>query len=152
MLGLLEWIDNLMGNEGHFHGKVLTFQETITSNSATGDVAERQELYSKGLTGFLDNILIGSNDDIGGHSVLLNRLGALGLVGFIPYVGILIAQLKMVIRQLPSGYRVYFHLGTFAALIMLLTKAISSWETYFFWFAVLPFAIIYFSKTNKSVR
>lgn len=150
MLSLLEWLDDLMGNEGFFHYKVITFQDTIVYGSATGDVEQRQGLYAKGIAGFFENILIGSNGDIGGHSVILNRLGSLGLIGFIPYVAVLVVLSKKAIKMLPANYRVYFYLGSFAAFMMLLSKGIASWELYFFWFVVLPFAIIYFSNSTKK--
>lgn len=154
MLALLEWVDGLMGNEGHFHNKVLMFQESIAYGSATGDVEQRQDLYAKGIAGFFENIFIGSNGDVGGHSAILNRLGSLGLIGFIPYVGMLVVESQIVMKQMQANYRVYFYLGSFAALMMLLSKGIASWEVYFFWFVVLPFAIIYFSNSakNKDLR
>lgn len=152
MLALLEWLDNLMGNEGYFHSKVLTFQETISYGSATGDVEERQELYIKGFRGFFENIIIGSNGDVGGHSAILNRLGSLGLLGFIPYIGMLIVQFKNEKRLLPSKYRVYYYLGTFAAFLMLISKGIATWEVFFFWFTILPFAILFLSQYNKNMN
>lgn len=146
MLRLLEWIDNLLGNEGHFHYKVLMFQDTIMYNQAQGDIVQRQDLYRIGYEAFFSNVFIGSQGNVGDHSALLNRLASLGLVGFIPYIALLIVQIKMILKQIPAKFRVYYYIGLIAAFFMLLSKGIATWEIFYFIFAFLPFTIKYASE------
>lgn len=151
MLNLLKTIDDLMGNEGHFHGKVVAFQESILLGEASGTLANRQDLYWADIEAFLDNIIIGTQAQ-GGHSVILARLGSLGLVGIIPFIMILIDQAKMSVKIIPLNYRIYYYLGSLAAFLMILTKGVASWEVYFFWFTLLPFGIVFFADRNERIR
>lgn len=147
VLHLLETIDNLIGNQGHFHGKVVAFQDTILMEEASGDVGARQNLYLEDLRAFFNNVLIGTQAT-GEHSVILGRLGSLGLVGFVPYIMILYELAKMSIKIIPLHYRIYYYIGTIAALLMILAKGIASWEVYFCWFTLLPIGIVLFADTK----
>lgn len=151
MLLVLQWIDDLLGNEGHFHGKVVAFQQSLLMDEASGDVANRKELYLLDIEAFFDNVLIGTQAK-GGHSVFLGRLGSLGLVGFIPYIMLLYEQTKISIKVVPSRYHIFYYLGCFAAFLMLLTKGVASWEVYFCWFVLLPLGIVFFDRSNQQIR
>ena len=146
MLGLLDWIDNLIGGEGHFHSKVLAFQDTIQYGDAAGDVGKREDKYMLDLEGFFSNILIGTNGEVGGHSVLLSRLATLGLVGFVPLVFIITYHVKFVVKYISSDVKIYYYMGLLAAFLMMSTKAVLTWEMLFFPMTVLPISIYYFQN------
>ncbi len=150
MLDFLNWLDGLLGYEGSFHKKVLTFQENIIYSGSQGSVNVRQSLYQKGIDAFFDNIIWGAQGDVGGHSALLNRLASLGLIGFIPYVGFIIAQIKFTVLQIPYRNRLYFYIGLFGALLMFTTKGIADWDLFYFTFSFLPLAIIYLSSSSSK--
>ena len=128
MLNFLKKIDDFIGNDNYFHAKIIAFQESIHFGKAAGDIGSRQDLYSLDIQRFFDNIIIGTQKEIGGHSALLGRLSSLGLVGFIPYIMILYEQAKVSVKIIPSQYRSYYYVGTLAAIMMILTKAIASWD------------------------
>lgn len=151
MLYLLQTIDDLIGNKGYFHGKVVAFQDTILLGEASGSVDTRQNLYLADIEAFFNNIIIGTEAK-GRHSVILAHLGSLGLVGFIPYIMILIEQIKMSVKITPQNYHIFYYLGNFAAFLMILTKGVTSWEVYFCWFTLLPCGIVFFEEWNMMAN
>ena len=151
ILTFLQVIDDILGQEGYFHAKIVSFQESILMDNASGDLGIRQDLYWADLKAFFDNVLIGSHAE-GGHSVIFSRLGSLGLLGFIPYVMILFGQAKMAVKLIPSQYRFFYYLGNFAAFLMILAKGIVCWEVYFCWFTLLPLGIVFFADRNEKLQ
>ena len=149
----LEWVDSLLGGEGYFHYKVVDFQESILYG-ASGDVEERQDLYGSSLAVLFENplnIIVGAQDGYGGHSALLDRLASLGLVGFIPFICLFVAQFKFVLKFLQPRYRSFYYLGLFAAFMMLASKNVSGWNMWFLLFTALPFCIYIFSDTEDAL-
>lgn len=148
MLSGLEWIDGLLGNEGYFHNKIVDFQDSIMYDEASGDIEARQGLYSSSISVILENplnILIGAQEGYGGHSVILDRMASLGLVGFIPFICMLVVQIRFVRKHISTQFNIYFYLGLFAAFMMLISKNIYGWSTWFFFLAALSFLIVYYS-------
>lgn len=154
MLSLLEWVDGLIGGEGHFHGKVLAFQETILSGEVSGDIEARQNRYLLDIEGFLSNILWGTQTHMGGHSVILTRLASLGLIGFVPLVYMFVYHIQFVLKFISRDVRIYYYIGLLAAFMMFLTKAIITWEMLFFSVTILPVSIYllqnYHSRTYRT--
>ena len=141
MLGVLDWIDDLVGSESHFHSKVVAFQESIYYDEAAGDVGERQDLYLKDIELFFNNFLWGTQEDVGGHSVILLRMATLGIVGFLPLIGIIVLHVKYVKRYIDKKVKIYYYIGLVAAFIMLATKGVTTWEMIFFPVTVLPISL-----------
>jgi len=107
-----------------------------TSGSGS-NTAKRMELYSYSLHEFLISPFWGTNEPMTNHSVLLDRLGALGLIGFLPLIACLLCFYKFIHHYLDSAQRVHFFLSFVIALLILLTKGIGAKEV---WFMFLFFA------------
>lgn len=136
--------DIFSGND-YIYGKLLLLEENMKYDEATGDVAERQNLYLMSIYEFLNNIFIGTNNPMSNHSVFLDRLGTLGLVGFVPYMMFYYIQLKKLRRYIPKLNLIYFDVAIAAGLLMLLFKGVGNWEIYLTLFAVTPLLVIYLS-------
>ena len=150
----LEWVDGLIGGEGYFHNKIMDFQYSILYDESSGSLEARVGLLGSSLDVFFDNplnFLIGAKDGYGGHSALLDRLASLGIVGFIPFVCLLIVQFRFVSKYLVLQYRAYYFLGLFAAFMMMVSKNVSGWYIWFCLFTVLPFCIYFYSDTEDTV-
>lgn len=123
-----------------------------------GDMSDAQNLTGRAglhiisLRAFVDNVLFGSYP-VGGHSNLLDRLGGLGLFGFIPFIMIIISQLKLNLQLIKgSEERMFYLLGFGSAFVLLLTKGLFGQEGWLFMMVLMPGLIINFSNVKKQVE
>ncbi len=151
MINLLDFLNDTLGTESYFHGKILAFQDQIRYGESTGDVAERGDLYSKSLMTFLTHPILGAQHGAGGHSVMLDWLAALGLVGFVPFVLMLFHSIKFSLRYIGRNSRIYYMIGIIGAFLMLLTKGVSLWYMWFFLITVLPLGVIVIDKGLNNI-
>lgn len=139
---------NLFSGNDFVYRKLLLLEENIYSYEAVGDVAERQNLYIMSLNEFFNNIFIGTNNPMGNHSTFIDRLGTLGLVGFVPYILFFYIQIKTIRRYIPKSNRIYNDMGIAAGTLMMLLKDVDDWELYLTLFTITPLLVIYLSP-NK---
>ena len=151
-LGLLSWIDGLIGNGSIFHDKIDDFQRLLISGNFSGDIEMRNDLYSETIDGIKENILIGSDKAFGGHSALLDRFSSMGLVGIVPLFLIFFFQAKFVLRFISRKARIYYYLGIIAAILELTIKGVTCWSIWFYFFAVLPISVYLFEKKRQIIR
>lgn len=152
MLSLLDYLSDLVGTDSYFHSKIVNFQDSILMGEGQGDVAQRGDLYTKSLSAFVNNFLLGAQNGMGGHSVILDHLASLGIIGFLPFGLLLYYPFKFTFKYISSKNRMYYLIGVFGALFMLITKGISLWYMWFFMYAVLPMGVIVFDKGLDVVR
>ena len=116
-----------------------------------GSVTGRMNLHDMSWKAFGENFLTGGTSSVGGHSSLLDRLGGMGLFGFIPFVMIIVSQAKMTLRLLRnSEQRVYYYLGLGAALMILYQKGLFGQEGWLFLVVLLPGLIITFGDIERQ--
>lgn len=85
-----------------------------------------------------------STSVIGGHSSLVDRLGGMGLLGFIPFVMILITSIKTWKKFFRSKNAWYFYcIGIGAAGIILYSKGVFGQEGWFSMLVYLPALILF---------
>lgn len=128
--------------------KMLDIKQTTSSGSSTGSVSARQDKYVISLSEIIQNPLFGVSKDTGGHSAILDRFATLGLVGWLPFLLFIIAQIRFAIKKIPVNYRSYYFLGVLAALVVLSTKNMSNFDTWFMLFSILPLMIWAFSSSS----
>lgn len=149
-LGFLDFVDKVTGQESGLHGKIMDIEDSIIYGSDdTGTVGARTERYSKTWNVFLNNILVGG-DGGGGHSALLDRLASLGLLGFIPYIILIITQIKYTLSFIPKNVVTYYYVGILAGVIMLVSKNMSNWYLWLCMFTILPIILILLFKKDKN--
>lgn len=138
-LSILKSIDSIVPVDNIVSRKIQDLEMSVVFGDAEGGLQQRQEKYDMTIEAIQKNIVIGVDDAIlGDHSSLLDRLGALGLVGMIPYFLFLFCQLKSIARYLGNTQRLYFYIAIGCALIMLLLKNSSYWAMWFLLFSLLP--------------
>lgn len=148
MIKALDSADNLIGGEGYFHSKIIDFQETIIYGKVSGDVEVRGNLYNTTAESILSHPFLGTLEKQGGHSALFDRFASLGLLGFIPLMGVIVSQAKYIQKHISSDVLTYFYLSLFAAFMMLASKNVSGWNMWFFLFAAMPFLLVYYSRVD----
>jgi len=138
MLSFLDSIDKWVGYDGYFHDKVDDFETLIISGEASGDIETREQLYQRSWEAVINHPLLGTNERIGGHSLLLDHWGYLGLVGFIPFLIFVIAQIKMFSKMIPVSTRIIYTVCIFITFMMMFIKNMNGWETWLCLFTILP--------------
>lgn len=123
-LSIIHGLESVIPEDNSNYNKLVDFENLIMFDETTGDVEERRGLYDASLSSFFDNILIGGSKtaSLGGHSILLDRLGSLGLVGTIPYLVFIWLLAKSVYKRLPDENKVYYVIGVICFLLMLALK------------------------------
>lgn len=146
MAGALDFVDGFVDQESSLHDKLSAMSETLRYGDTSGDVSAREERYTQTWDLFTTNILTGTNASVGGHSSLLDRLGTLGIIGFIPYVLFLYYQISFSKFRIKKEYRIFYLEGAMLCIFMLIIKDADSWELFFTLFTLIPFMAYLFSK------
>lgn len=147
-LAVLDAAETVLGSESVFAEKIEEFRYSIENEGKmTGDMQGRVDRYNKSLDMFFTNPLWGTNTKPGNHASLIDRLGAFGLLGFIPLMLFFWYSLKHISTYLPADSLVFFIQGIFAAMVMLGTKGMWNWSMFYNLFIMLPFIIYY---TNEK--
>lgn len=132
--------ETLIGTD--YSAKVVQLADIVESGQVTdGDAGERSDLYSQTVTQFFKHPLLGTNEPVGGHSALLDRLACLGLIGFIPFVMFFVFQIKYVLKFLRNEIKVFYILGMVIAFLMLLLKYMLYIEMSVIMLTILPLAV-----------
>ena len=124
-LRIVHHLKEVLPEDNANQSKLRDFETAIVFGETTGDLGAREDLYSASISTFLDNIFFGSSSGgTGGHSIILDRLGALGLVGTIPYLLFIWLLIRSTIMRIPKTNRFYYLIGTICFIATLATKNI----------------------------
>lgn len=141
--------ETLIGTD--YSAKVVQLADIVESGQVSGgDAGERSELYTLSLKQFFKNPIFGTNEPVGGHSALIDRLACLGLVGFIPFIMFFVFHIKFVLRYIPKDLKVFYSLGMIIAFLMLILKYMLYFEMSVIMLSILPFAIIVLGSGSEK--
>lgn len=149
MLSLIDNIKSIAPES--YHLKLNDLQASILGENNSSHFYGRMDLYSISLDTFFRNPIWGySGNDlpIGGHSAMIDYLAVYGLIGFIPWICIIIFQIKSVWYQIDNKYRLFYAISCICFLGMLILKNMSVpivWTTFL---VFVPVFMIY-KKGNK---
>lgn len=138
ILSGLRGMENVFGSDNYFYDKVVDFENSIENDSAEGDIDTRSSLYTTSLQEFIKNPVFGTENEVGGHSVLLDFMASLGVVGFVPFLLMLLSLYLWDRRMLPAKVQPYYAYGFLIGVIMLGIKSMNNLEMWFCLFAFLP--------------
>lgn len=133
--------------------KFIEFREMLMGNDERNNMGLRAYLRQLSLQCFYNNPIIGS-PGVGGHSSLLDRLGSMGLLGFLPFLFMLVANVKAWIKQMPERGEKFFYISGIVIVFMFLyVKGLFGGEGMLFMTVLLPVGIIgiYRSSTKKTI-
>ena len=138
VLSGLRSIENVLGSDNYFYDKIVDFENSIKNDTAEGGIETRSSLYTISLQEFIKNPVFGTENEVGGHSVLLDFMASLGIVGFLPFLLMLFSLCVWVKRMLPAKVQPYYAYGFLIGVIMLGVKSMNNLEMWFCLFALLP--------------
>jgi O-antigen ligase len=126
------------------HSKIVDFRNVYLLGSLEGadTIVGRENYHQISWNSFFSNIFIGG-ENIGGHSNFIDRLGGLGLLGFIPFIMIIITQIKQWNKYIVNKEkRMFYYLGVGVSLILLYQKGLFGQEGWLFLIILLPGLIL----------
>lgn len=130
--------------------KFIEFRDFVLGDEDEGNVSLRKYLRDMSLQCFYMNPLIGS-DGVGGHSSLLDRLGSMGLIGFIPFVAMLISNVKIWSKQMPDRAALYYYfIGVFIVFMFLYMKGLFGAEGMLFFTVIIPVSVIGIGASSST--
>ncbi|MBR5530286.1 MAG: hypothetical protein IKU63_02105 [Bacteroidaceae bacterium] len=132
--------------------KLQDLHTSMTRGQITGEtLTGRMDYHEISKDAFWENPIIGS-DRVGGHSKILDILGSMGLLSFIPYFMILYSSLKRYAFRLKKDVELkpYLYFSFLLACVYLYTKGIFGNPGYLFMLVIVPSILISINSLNKK--
>ena len=156
LVGIKDLYDSI---SGYFEGsyaeiKVEQLGRALEGNdSGENELTKRQALHRISWMSFERNPIIGY-PEIGNHSNILDRLGGMGLLCFVPYILFIISIWRSFIHRLKGAPQstFYYNLGCIIVIILLYEKGLFSYEGWSFFAVILPISAIYLAQQEVCKR
>ena len=123
-----------------------------TGGENSGDLKQREDKYDISIDGFWKSPITGTSnkDDIGEHSVLLDRFAALGILGGIPFVFYVFLLSVYIHKHIEDRKRGFFLCGLGCFAVMIGTKNMSTVYTWLYVGVLLPALLMYTPKGSSK--
>lgn len=122
-------------------------QQQVTGGSLT----TRMDYHQISKDAFLKNPIIGSDISHLGHSKILDMLGTMGVLGFIPFLMMIISVMRSyIVRIKDREFNSYLYFSFFISGIYLYTKGIFGGPGFLFTFLLVPSLILSVKYSNKK--
>lgn len=147
-ISLIDWM--MPAFEGTpVEGKLIDFKASMLLGHVTGgNITTRQNLHSISWQSFYSKPLFGTGV-VGGHSVLIDRLGGMGLVAFVPFVFIFVSFIVWMHQQYATGQaRTFFWVGIVAGIVYLYQKGLWGGESWLMYMVLMPMGILSIEKNR----
>ena len=146
-LSIVRFFQGFFDKDSIFADKVLDIEYSIKYDDTEGSVGGRNDMYMITIEEFFRHPLLGSNNELGGHCALIDRLATLGVVGLVPLLLFLYFQVKYTLYYIRDAYRGYYYLGLIAGLLMMSVKGFAGWEMWLCLLFLLP-GILWFTDSK----
>lgn len=141
-----------LGSESTYSSKLNDFREYATYGEAGDQMQGRLDLYEQSFNVFIKYPILGNdNIEIGGHSIFIDRLAMLGLVGFIPLIIYIYFYMRYVLRKISFNIRPYCFLGFSYFIIMAFLKNIFSTEYLIISLFIMPLVCIHIDSIYDKI-
>ena len=127
-------------SEGNLKEKVAEARYNLTHDVMTGDMESREKFYTLSVEAFFESPIWGTNNSskIGGHSAIFDRMGAFGVVGFIPFILIFILLTYYCRKYISPSNRWYYIICIISFAMLLIVKNMSRLEEWMMVIVVAP--------------
>lgn len=132
-------------------GKLQDIRNSITSGTIMGgNLVLRMELHNISWQSFFANPIFG-NSEVGRHSSLVDRLGGMGLVAFVPFVMIFISGIARILKLYQQKMsKDFYWLGVLSAFLFLYFKGNWGADSWLMLFILMPFAILVYEREDDN--
>lgn len=150
VLPFIEWVMPFFDGTA-VSDKLIDIRNSITAGHVTGGTLEvRGDLHELSKQSFYDNPIFGG-DKVGRHSQVLDLLGSMGIVGFLPFIMVFISLLKLYIPEVHDKFdRVFLYSCFGIALVYLYSKGIFGATGWLFTYVMAPCLVIAVANSNLS--
>lgn len=135
---LIRLLQTYIPEDSLFTQKLVDMEYSFLYGDTEGTVEGRMSLYQVSIDGFFSNPLIGTNEAVGAHASLLDRLSTLGIMGIVPLVIFFFYQVRYTLRYIGEETKIFYLIGLFAGLMMTCVKGVFGWDICFCAFVMLP--------------
>lgn len=150
VLMFVEWLQKIYDGTV-VASKLQDLHDSITGEKLQGDTLEVRE-YCRQVSwdSFLHNPFFGGGEVLG-HSSIIDRMGGMGLMGFIPWIIMLIDNVKSWYYVIEDKCGRFFYMGgIFIVFVFLYNKGLFSGEGFLFMTVILPTSILFFQELSKK--
>lgn len=133
--------------------KMEDFQNAIYGNDTAGtsNLEGRETRHLQSLITFFDNMLVGNINELGGHSYLLDRLGGMGLFGFVPFIMLLYHLIKLSYKLVTNVEQKSFFVVTILSLfVFIYEKGLFGQEGFLFSLIIAPCLLTYIPQKEET--
>ena len=115
-----------------------------------GNLVTRVELHNISWQSFFENPLFGTSE-VGRHSSLIDRLGGMGLVAFVPFLMIFITGIVRLVKMFKQQIsKDFFWLGVISSFMFLYFKGNWGSDSWLMLFVLMPFAILVYEREDDN--
>lgn len=153
-LNIIHYLEQVIPTDNSNYWKLQNFEDNIIYGAeSAGDLTARKNLYEQSFTAFINSPILGVNDrnEIGGHSIILDRLAMFGIVGIAPYILFFIMMFRDMYCCTVSKKRIFIILGIFSFVAMVFLKNILGNWMYCTVLVFLPLMVNY-EKSQKYIE
>lgn len=137
-LDILIDFTNISETTHKFASHLADMKYSMLYDSDEGAVGARMTRYEETLNVLTQDLIFGTNSEIGGHAALLDRLATLGLFGIVPLLMFFIHNIKLTKSFLSVRTQTFYLLGTIAGLSMMAVKNMFNVEMLLIMCLILP--------------
>lgn len=120
--------------------------------SSGGHITGRMNYHDMSWLAFSENFLFGGTSPVGGHSQIIDRLGGMGIIPFIPFVMIIMSVIRMSLRLFKDKeQRMFYFLGLGAVFVLLYQKGLFGQEGWLFMMVLMPGLIVSFFNLHRNI-
>ena len=137
---LLDGFAELFKNDDSYYGKIKAITSTLQNSkgSDTSSVDDRGNLHYISWNVFFSNPLFGGNG-VGGHSGIIDRLGGLGVFGFIPFIMFVFLYVRYTNMIFHTKFqRRYYFASVVMVFLLLYEKGLFGQEGWLFFLVLIP--------------
>lgn len=126
-------------------------QSMISGHFEGGTITGRQSLHQQSWDAFWHNPIVGTSGAVGGHSALIDRLGGMGLLAFVPFLMMILSAIKMLSSLFSTKQaRTFFMAGIIMGFAFMYTKGLWGSEAWLLYFVLMPYSISVFENKYFS--
>lgn len=121
--------------------KIDSLKVYLLTGAKEGSIDARENLHGISWESFFSNPISGGGR-FGGHSLMLDRLACMGLVGFVPYIMMYVSAYKLWRSKMNIREKRFYFIGFLSVMVLLYTKGLFGQEGDLFFMVLLPIIIM----------
>ena len=151
-LAIIQGAEEIVGNDSHYYSKLAELEASAKGEEGEdGDIATRGELLGATLAAISKNPIIGVNDkSFGSHNAMLDIWAEYGIIGFLPLLLYIIAQINYTKKKIPEDCQMFYLIGAYSTVLMLFFKGMFGWHIWFAFIVMLPLLTRYLSNYSSK--